>query len=58
VSQEARLGWIEAGHEKLPLTRQCELASVPRATVYRRIDAASRQAREDERDLKLRVLID
>ena len=52
------MGWIEAGHEKLPLTRQCELASVPRATVYRRIDAASRQAREDESDLKLRVLID
>jgi len=52
------LGWIEAGHEKLPLTRQCELASVPRATVYRRIDAASRQACEDESDLKLRVLID
>ena len=58
MSQEARLGWIEAGHEKLPLTRQCELASVPRATVYRRIDAASRQACEDESDLKLRVLID
>ncbi len=52
------MGWIEAGHEKLPLTRQCELASVPRATVYRRIDAASRQACEDESDLKLRVLID
>ena len=52
------MGWIEAGHEKLPLTRQCELASVPRATVYRRIDAASRQACEDESDLKLLVLID
>ena len=52
------MGWIEAGHAKLPLTRQCELASVPRATVYRRIDAASRQACEDESDLKLRVLID
>lgn len=52
------MGWIEAGHEKLPLTRQCELASVPRATVYRRIDAASRQACEDESDLKLRALID
>ena len=58
MSQEARLGWIEAGHEKLPLTRQCELASVSRATVYRRIDAASRQACEDESDLKLRALID
>lgn len=52
------MGWIEAGHEKLPLTRQCELASVPRATVYRRIDAASRQACEDESDLKLSALID
>ena len=52
------MGWIEAGHEKLPLTRQCELVSVPRETVYRRIDAASRQACEDESDLKLRVLID
>ena len=58
MSLEARLGWIEAGHKKLPLTRQCELASVPRATVYHRIDAASRQACEDESDLKLRALID
>lgn len=52
------MGWIEIEHEKLPLTRQGELASVPRATVYRRIDAASRQAREDESDLRLRALID
>jgi len=58
MSRETRLGCIEAGQEKLQLTRQCELASVPRATVYRRIDAASRQACEDERDLKLRALID
>jgi hypothetical protein len=58
VSREARLGWIEAGHEKLPLTRQCELASVPHATVYRLIDAAFRQACQDESDLKLRALID
>ena len=52
------MGWIEPEHKKLPLTRQCELAGVPRATVYRRIDAASRQAEEDESDLKLRALID
>jgi hypothetical protein len=52
------LGWIEPGHERLPLRRQCELAGVPRATVYRRIDAASRQACEDESDLALRALID
>lgn len=52
------MGWIETGHEKLPVTRQCELASVPRATVYRQIDAASRQACEDESDLQLRTLID
>lgn len=58
MSREARLGWIEIEHEELPLTRQCELASVPRATVYRRIDAASRQACEDESDLQLRALID
>lgn len=52
------MGWIESGHEQLPLRRQCELAGVPRATVYRRIDAASRQACEDESDLALRALID
>ena len=52
------MGWIEAWHEKLPLTRQCELARVTRATVYRRIDAASRQACEDESDMQLCALID
>jgi len=31
---------------------------VPRATVYRRLDAALRQARKDEEDLELRALID
>ena len=58
MSQEARLGWIEAKHEKLPLTRQCELAGVPRASVYRWMDAVNRQVREDEDDLTLRTLID
>ena len=55
MSQEARLGWIESNAAAPPLTRQCELAGVPRATVYRRLDAASRQAHEDEIDLKLRA---
>ena len=58
MSQDARLGWIESDTAAPPLTRQCELAGVPRATVYRRLDAASRQAREGEEDLKLRALID
>lgn len=43
---------------ELPLTRQFELAAVPRSTVYRRLDAATRQRREGEDDLKLRALID
>jgi putative transposase len=42
----------------LPLTRQCELAGVPRATVYRRLIASGRQASDKENDLKLRALID
>jgi putative transposase len=58
MSREARLDWIEAGHAELSLVRQCELAGVPRASVYRRMDAANRQAREKEEDLKLRGLID
>jgi putative transposase len=58
VSQEARLGWIEPEHAELPLTRQCELAEVPRATAYRRLAAGTRQAQQDEEDLKLRALID
>jgi putative transposase len=58
VSQDDRLDWIEPEHAELPLTRQCELAGVPRATVYRRIDAVARQACEAEDDLKLRTLID
>lgn len=58
MSQEARLDWIEPEHARLPITRQCELAGVPRATVYRRIDTASRQACEVETDLKLCTLID
>jgi putative transposase len=58
MSQEARLDWIEPVSADLPMTRQCELAGVPRATVYRRLEAAKRQAHENEEDLKLRALID
>jgi putative transposase len=32
------MGWID-GADELPLSRQCELAEVPRATVYRRLTA-------------------
>ena len=35
MSQEARMDWID-GAEELPLSRQCELAEVPRSTLYRR----------------------
>jgi putative transposase len=52
------MGWIEPGHAELPMTRQCELAGVPRATVYRRLEAALRQQREDQEDNTLRALID
>jgi putative transposase len=37
---------------------QCELAGVPRSSVYRRMDAACRVQLEDAEDLKLRELID
>jgi len=58
MSQEARLDWIEPVGADLPMTRQCELAGVPRATVYRRLEAAKQPARENEEDLNLRALID
>jgi putative transposase len=51
-----RLTWIAPVHDGLPLARQCELAGVSRATLYRRIGAAP--ARHDEMDLLLRALID
>ncbi|MEL3892954.1 MULTISPECIES: IS3-like element ISPpu29 family transposase [Pseudomonas] len=38
VSLDARVGWVD-GADKLSLSRQCELAEVPRATVYRRLTA-------------------
>lgn len=58
MSQDARVEWVEPDHAELPLTRQCELAGVPRASVYRRLTALSRQAGEKADDLKLRALID
>ena len=38
MSLDARVGWVD-GADELPLSRQCELAEVPRATVYRRLTA-------------------
>lgn len=52
------MDWIDPGHINLPLTRQCELASVPRATVYRRLEATVRQQPEGREDNELRALID
>ena len=49
--------WIEQGDE-MPLATQCELAGVPRSSVYRRLDAAARAQCEDAEDLRLRELID
>jgi putative transposase len=49
---------MEPEHEKLPLTRQCESAGVPRSSAYRWMDIAGRQAHEAEDDLKLRAFID
>ena len=48
-----RLGWVKAGDE-IPLSRQCELVGVSRATVYRPRDAAP----PDDDDLSLCALID
>ena len=50
------MGWID-GAEELPLSRQCELAEVPRATVYRRRKAKVAQDAGAE-DLLLCRLID
>jgi putative transposase len=56
VSAESRLGWID-GADELPLSRQCELAEVARATVYRRLTAQIPQDANLE-DLLLCGLID
>jgi putative transposase len=50
------LGWID-GADELPLIRQCELAEVARATVYRRLTAQAPQDASAE-DLLLCGLID
>lgn len=50
------MGWID-GADELPLSRQCDLAEVPRATVYRRLTATVPQDASTE-DLLLCRLID
>jgi len=50
------MSWID-GTDELPLSRQCELAEVPRATVYRRLTATVPQDANAE-DLLLCRLID
>jgi putative transposase len=52
------MDWIEPEHADLPVTRQCELAGVPRASVYRRLEAMVRQQQEHQDDNALRALID
>ncbi len=51
------MGWID-GAEELPVSRQCELAEVSRATVYRRAGVAERGEDERAEDLLLCRLID
>jgi putative transposase len=55
MSQEARLSWIN-DEEELPLSRQCDLAEVSRATVYRRLGKTAQDERDE--DLLLCRLID
>lgn len=55
MSQEARLCWID-GAEDLPLSRQCDLAEVSRATVYRRLSKTAQEERDE--DLRLCHLMD
>jgi putative transposase len=57
MTQAERSQWIERDDE-VTLAMQCELAGVPRSSVYRRMDAACRVQLEDAEDLKLRELID
>jgi putative transposase len=57
MSQAERSQWVEQSDD-MPLALQCELAGVPRSSVYRRIETAARQQCQDEEDLRLRVLID
>jgi putative transposase len=57
MSPAERTRWI-AREDEMPLTMQCELAGVPRSTVYRRLEAAPRQECIEEEDGQLRPLID
>ena len=54
---EVRRNWID-GADEIPLSRQCELAEVPRATVYRRLTAAKLPQDTSAEDLLLCRLID
>jgi putative transposase len=56
MSPAERQRWIER-EDDMPLTMQCELAGVPRSSVYRRLQATARQPCLDEED-RLRALID
>jgi putative transposase len=57
MSPAERQRWIER-EDDMPLTMQCALAGVPRASVYRRLQAAARQQCLDEEEDRLRALID
>jgi putative transposase len=57
VNIEVRRNWID-GADEIPLSRQCELAEVPRATVYRRLTAAKLPQDTSAEDLLLCRLID
>jgi putative transposase len=57
MSPAERARWVEQ-KDDMPLTLQCELAGVPRSSVYGRLDAAVRQQCLGEEDSQLRALID
>lgn len=57
MSPEARAGWID-GADELPVSRQCALAEVSRATVYRRRRREERDEAGQTEDLLLCRLID
>jgi len=50
VSRDVRLDWIDRADE-LPLSRQCELAEIARATVYRRHGVTADEERDEDLDL-------
>jgi putative transposase len=57
MSPAERARWIERDDD-MPLTMQCELASIPRSSVYRRMEASAREQCLTEEDSQLRSLID